>query len=205
MELLRCYLPFFNFIISFKYGDENVEEYQSFRTHCLYLLEQAVNASEKCLVRSCERDEAFFAVVVWTDEMILASSLAFRTQWRNAMLQRKFFQIADGGEAFFSHLDTLDEGAVQARQVYLYCLQNGFHGMYGVEKGNNSLVKLIEQERLRCLGENWCHWPNDAVLTPVKMDYRSSSDIRKKRYTLCFVTLTLSYTILTLVIYFKLI
>lgn len=186
-----------------KRGEDCFDGYSSFREHCLGLLEDAVNRAERCQVTNHERDEAFFAVVIWMDEIILSCDNGFAMQWRNQLLQRQYFQITNGGEAFFSHLDQLNERSHQARLVYLYCLQNGFQGMYSVVDGHNYLNNIIRRERIRCLGEDWCQWPNDAVLTPVDISSNSVSEKHKKIFLFSLMLLITCYLTLTCILILK--
>lgn len=59
VELLRCYISLFKFLMMLKRGEDCFDGYSSFREHCTGLLEDAVNRAERCQVTNHERDEAF--------------------------------------------------------------------------------------------------------------------------------------------------
>lgn len=173
MKLLDCYLPVFKLAAQFAHQPELFADYDTFRALCLSRLEEAVQEAEYHDISDFERDQAFFAVVVWLDETILCSAQPFVQSWRYDLLQRKYFQTSIGGEMFFVRLDDLKEEHQQARCVFLFCLQNGFHGKYSAVQDSHALTVLIDQQRQLCLPQDWQSWPNDAPLTPVHVRKRS--------------------------------
>ncbi|QLK63708.1 DotU family type IV/VI secretion system protein (plasmid) [Enterobacteriaceae bacterium Kacie_13] len=173
MKLLDCYLPVFKLAAEFAHQPALFADYDTFRALCLTRLEAAVQEAEYQDVTDFERDQAFFAVVVWLDETVLCSAQPFAQSWRYDLLQRKYFQTSIGGEMFFVRLNDLKEEHLQARRVFLFCLQNGFHGKYSAAQDTHALAVLIGQQRQHCLPQAWQQWPNDAQLTPVSVRKRS--------------------------------
>ncbi|WP_459176690.1 DotU family type IV/VI secretion system protein [Ewingella americana] len=193
MKLLDCYLPVFKLAAHFAHQPELFADYDSFRTLCITRLEQAVQEAEYQDVSDFERDQAFFATVVWLDETVLCSGQPFAQSWRADLLQRKYFQTSIGGEAFFARLSHLKEEHQQARQVFLFCLQSGFHGKYSSGQERSALASLIEQQRQYSLPEDWQAWPNDAQITPINIKKRSLTASAKSRVGLAVLSLALIY------------
>lgn len=198
MKLLNCYLPLFKLAAHLAHQPELFADYDSFRQRCTAALEKAVLEAEHQEVSDFERDQAFFAAVVWLDETVLCSTQPFAQRWRTDLLQRKYFQTSIGGEAFFTRLSELKEEHQQARQVFLFCLQNGFHGKYSADQDRASLVSLIEQQRQLCLPEAWQTWPNDAQITPVNVRKRSLTSSKRSRLALAVLGIALIYAALLL-------
>lgn len=173
MKLLNCYLPVFKLAVEFAHKPEQFADYDTFRTLCLSRIEAAVKEAEHHDVSDFERDQSFFATVVWLDETILCSASSLTQRWRTDLLQRKYFQTSIGGELFFTRLNDLKEEHQQARCVFLFCLQNGFNGKYSAEQDHHELTQLVDKQRELCLPKDWQPWPNDAPLTPVSVRKRA--------------------------------
>lgn len=197
MKLLDCYLPVFTMAAQFTQQPERYADYTAFRALCITQLEQAVQDAEHHEISDFERDQAFFAVVVWLDETVLCSAQSFAQSWRTDLLQRKYFQTSIGGEMFFVKLSRLREEHQQARRVFLFCLQSGFNGKYSAEEDRSSLASLIEQQRQLCLSPEWQSWPNDAEITPVSNRKRSLSS---SKFTFAFSVLGLGLIYASLVL-----
>lgn len=173
MKLLDCYLPVFKLAARFAHEPEIFADYDTFRALCISRLEESMQEACHHDISESERDHAFFAVVVWLDETLLCSAQPLVQHWRSGLLQRKYFRTSIGGELFFSRLSDLKEEEQGARQVFLFCLHNGFCGKYGGEQDRQTLTALIEQQLRLCLPPAWQTWPNDAPLTPVNVGERS--------------------------------
>ncbi|RJT36260.1 DotU family type IV/VI secretion system protein [Rahnella woolbedingensis] len=184
MRLIDCYLPVFKLVADFTHHQEDFENYDDFRQKCIVCLQQARHEAEHKDISDYEREMAFLATVVWLDETILCSTKQYRQRWRLDLLQRSYFQTSVGGELFFTHLNELKEEHQQARQVFLFCLQSGFHGKYSTQQDRPALAQLIEQQRRLCLPENWQTWPNNAEITPVYITKRLLNVSVKSRFCL---------------------
>ena len=204
MRLLDCYLPIFKLASLVAQQPEDFADYDAFRKLCITRLEQAVHEAEQHEMSDFERDQAFFAVVVWLDETVLCSALLFAQNWRTDLLQRKYFQTSIGGETFFVKLSQLKEEHKQARCVFLFCLQSGFNGKYSAAQERSALSSLIKQQRHLCLPKEWLLWPNDAQLTQVSFRKRSLAS-SKYSFTLAVLGLAVMYATLVLlqILYFS--
>lgn len=173
MKLLDCYLPVFELAARFAHEPEIFADYDTFRALCLSRLEESMQEASHHDISDTEREQAFFAVVVWLDETILCSAQPLAQNWCSDLLQRKYFQTSIGGELFFCRLSELKEEEQLARQVFLFCLQSGFCGKYSAVEDRQILAELVGQQLRLCLPPEWQQWPNDAPLTPVNVGERS--------------------------------
>ena len=161
MSLLNCYLPLFRYVTAFFIHPQEYPDYNAFREKSITLLQQALLESERHH-ETTECEDAYFAVVLWVDERVLRSRADWVKEWRGDLLQKYYFDISVGGEAFFDRLDETDKNNIQLRMVYLFCLLMGFHGKY-TSQDAQLLQQRIEDER-QCLPPAWRQWPNDALL-----------------------------------------
>lgn len=198
MRLLECYLPVFTLIARLEYHTEEFADYEGFHRQCIMYLEQSVKDAEQLALSDKEKDDALFAVVVWLDERVLCSSLPDSQRWRTGLMQRRYFHTAVGGNEFFVRLNTLAEEHQQARVVYLFCLQRGFHGKYGTQNAEE-LTIVIEQQRQYCLPQNWQVWPNNEAITPVTIAQSCSPSAKIRRVTWVLLGISLLYGVLLLV------
>lgn len=198
MKLLDSYLPVFKLAAQFAHQPENFADYGTFRTLCITRLEESVQEAEHHEISDFERDQAFFAVIVWLDESILCSAHSFAQNWRTDLLQRKYFQTSVGGEVFFARLSQLKEEHQQAREVFLFCLQSGFHGRYNTAHEQTELTLLIERERQQCLPEEWQTWPTTAQITPISVRKRSLASSSKNNLILAVLGIAVIYAAMVL-------
>jgi type VI secretion system protein ImpK len=181
-----------------EYHTEDFSDYHHFHQKCIRSIEQAVQDALQLELSDRERDDALFAVVVWLDERILSSALRESQRWRTNLMQRRYFQTTVGGNEFFNRLNKLEEEHQQARSVYLFCLQCGFHGKYGTQDADD-LATVIEQQRKRCLPKNWQEWPNNEAITPVTIPQRRSPLSERHLMKCALLSITLFYGFLLLV------
>ncbi|HAK4778223.1 TPA: DotU family type IV/VI secretion system protein [Salmonella enterica] len=165
-ELIDCYLPVFKFVIQITSDPISFTDYKSTRGSCISSLELADNCAEYTDTCDTEKSSARFAVIAWMDEIILRSSLSWRQNWQCELLQRKYLDITTAGERFFTDLDELPPEHIQARKVFLFCLQNGFCGRYITSDSRSELLAVIENLRRLVLPEEWLQWPNETAVTP---------------------------------------
>lgn len=90
---------------------------------------------------------AFFAICAFIDEKLLESDWSEKEDWSKKTLQQSHFDTNIAGELFFSKLDALNENSdveQQVREVYLYCLAQGFSGCY-FNAGEQAFLQEIIQ------------------------------------------------------------
>lgn len=96
---------------------------------------------------------AFFAVCAFIDEKLLESDWSEKDEWSKKTLQQVHFDTNIAGELFFSKLDALNENSEvdqQVREVYLYCLAQGFSGCY-FNAGEQAFLQGIIQSNYTLL------------------------------------------------------
>lgn len=166
ISLLDCYLPVFKQVLRMTGEPETFTDYAECRQGCIGRLEQAIHDTDRLDTCDDEKMAARVAVIAWLDETVLRSTLPWRRRWQSELLQRKYLDLTVAGERFFTLLAQLDPAHKQAREVFLFCLQQGFHGQYSTADSQPALQSVIAEQRSLCLPEAWQTWPNDAELVP---------------------------------------
>lgn len=149
MNIVECYMPVFKLISSVKVFPEEYGDYDSTRKHIIDTVEDVVRNSDKISLSDSERDAAFYSIVVMLDEVILCSELPYRKEWRDNLLQIKYFGHSTGGVEFFNMLNKIIESGSQAGWVFLLCLLFGFRGKYSVSN-NNEINDYILRLKKQC-------------------------------------------------------
>ncbi len=91
-----------------------------------------------------EFKDAKYALAAYLDEVVLASTWPGRLEWMSRPLQLEFFGEHTAGEGFFVRLGNLRQGGednLHLLELYYYCLQLGFEGIYKI-KGLEHLMAL---------------------------------------------------------------
>lgn len=148
VNIVECYMPVFKLISSVKVFPEEYGDYDSTRKHIIDTVEDVVRNSDKISLSDSELDAAFYSIVVMLDEVILCSELPYRKEWRDNLLQIKYFGHSTGGVEFFNMLNKIIESGSQAGWVFLLCLLLGFRGKYSVSNNdeiNNYILRLKKQ------------------------------------------------------------
>ncbi len=148
MNIVECYMPVFKLISSVKVFPEEYGDYDSTRKHIIDTVEDVVRNSDKISLSDSELDAAFYSIVVMLDEVILCSELPYRKEWRDNLLQIKYFGHSTGGVEFFNMLNKIIESGSQAGWVFLLCLLLGFRGKYSVSNNdeiNDYILRLKKQ------------------------------------------------------------
>jgi type VI secretion system protein ImpK len=111
-----------------------------------------------------EWELAGFAVCAFVDECVLCSSWPDKGRWQAAPLQQVYFGTRNAGELFFRNMDGLTENDNDVREVYDYCLAQGFQGRYHSHQQREVLEKKIQDNLARFTGNNEMAFPT--VLFP---------------------------------------
>lgn len=200
-ELLDCYLPVFRRVLHIIAEPTSFADYAQTRLSCLVTLEQAIHHTGGLDAPEKEKEAARFAVIAWLDETILCSTLPWRQRWQGELLQRKYLNMTIAGERFFTHLTQLDPAYRQARTVFLFCLQNGFHGQYSTPTGEEALQEVIAEQRALCLPEDWQTWPNTTEITPLSGGESVLMPFRKRLVLKMPLALASMYGVLFLILH----
>ena len=150
---------------------------------------EKINADYEALYKDAEAgaedkegyDSAKFAVCAWVDERILCSGWADAHKWVKHQLQRKFFSTTNAGEEFFKRLDNLSEDAVEAKEVFVYCLSLGFTGRYFTEDDRKRLNTIRRESFQAVSGTDTPEIPE--VIFPETQAMKDRSG-RKSKYGL---------------------
>ena len=149
MNIVECYMPVFKLISSVKVFPEEYGDYDSTRKQIIDTVEDVVRNSEKISLSDSELDAAFYSIVVMLDEVILCSELPYRKEWRDNLLQIKYFGHSTGGVEFFNMLNKVIESESQAAWVFLLCLLLGFRGKYSVSN-DDEILDYISRLKKQC-------------------------------------------------------
>jgi type VI secretion system protein ImpK len=115
------------------------------------LLTEALGAAQVAGQNDFDSQEALFAVVAWTDEVLLAAPWSGAQEWARHLLQKRHFGVSNAGDAFFSHLEQLGPQQIEVREVYIYCLSMGFAGRYGYDRNAKALDDIKQSSLLQVL------------------------------------------------------
>ncbi|EIU5772758.1 TPA: DotU family type IV/VI secretion system protein [Salmonella enterica] len=196
VNIVECYMPVFTLISSIKVYPEEYGDYDSTRKHIIDTVEDVVRNSEKISLSDCDLDAAFYSIVVMIDEIILCSELPYRKEWRNNLLQIKYFGHSTGGVEFFNILNKVIEFKSQAGWVFLLCLLLGFRGKYSVSN-NNEINDYISRLKQQC-GLN------------IVIEEKNKSNLKKNKnkpssfnFYLSLAGIIIFYTVLLFVIYMR--
>lgn len=89
-----------------------------------------------------ELDDAKFALVAWTDEILLLSRWPGREAWSQDLLQFALFRTNRGGDEFYERLARLRPDQSAARLIFFLCFCFGFQGqLVGEEPQRMALVQ----------------------------------------------------------------
>ena len=149
MNIVECYMPVFKLISSVKVFPEEYGDYDSTRKQIIDTVEDVVRNSEKISLSDSELDAAFYSIVVMLDEVILCSELPYRKEWRDNLLQIKYFGHSTGGVEFFNMLNKVIESGSQVAWVFLLCLLLGFRGKYSVSN-DDEIQDYISRLKKQC-------------------------------------------------------
>ncbi|EEW6202480.1 DotU family type IV/VI secretion system protein [Escherichia coli] len=149
VNIVECYMPVFKLISSVKVFPEEYGDYDSTRKQIIDTVEDVVRNSEKISLSDSELDAAFYSIVVMLDEVILCSELPYRKEWRDNLLQIKYFGHSTGGVEFFNMLNKVIESESQVAWVFLLCLLLGFRGKYSVSN-DDEIQGYISRLKKQC-------------------------------------------------------
>jgi type VI secretion system protein ImpK len=96
-------------------------------------------------------DSAKFAVACWIDEAVQRSNWPEKSQWQQQLLQEQYFNTSNGGEIFFTNINSFTDKDAEIVRVYYRCLILGFRGKY---YSNDASLQLnnIKKHCLKLMG-----------------------------------------------------
>jgi len=149
MKLIDAFIPVFEYfqILGPELMDDSSKNVESVMDEILALLEISQRQAVAKYYTQNQFDIALFAICSFIDEKILDSDWKYSDEWVQSSLQKRFFNTCLGGTLFFKKLDKLNSANTKdqdIREVYLYCLRQGFSGCY-FDIGEQSKLKEIIQ------------------------------------------------------------
>jgi type IV/VI secretion system ImpK/VasF family protein len=131
-------------------GDETPPDFETIKHDIDRLLEKSFQLKEEGAFSDQDYDYARMSISVWVDEAILNSAWEHKNKWQGHSLQRRYYNMADGGMEFFQRLDKLGYEDRDVREVAYYCLALGVTGRY-VGKGDRAVLDHLKTANLKRL------------------------------------------------------
>lgn len=151
MRLIDCFMKLIVYVV---HAVRTVEEtrlgFETFKGEIDRRLEKSQALKDQGNFSDRDYNYARMSVCVWIDEAVLNSKWEHKRQWQKESLQRRYYNIADGGMEFFDRLDKIGHEDRDVREVAYYCLNLGLAGRY-VEKGDNVVLDHLKASNLKRL------------------------------------------------------
>jgi type VI secretion system protein ImpK len=169
-------------VLVVKSSGETQPEFEGLKEDIDQLLEKSLQLKEKGNFSDRDYNYARLSVSVWIDEAILNSDWEHKRKWQSASLQRRYYNMADGGMEFFDRLDKIGHEERDVREVAYYCLALGLTGRY-VEKGDQAVLDHLKASNLKRLYGSSAGEPSleNRRLFPEAYQKQPSSHSPKKR------------------------
>lgn len=149
MRLIDCFIPVLAFLRHFQ--NQPSGDRASVQLQLDGLLTEALDTAQTIANSRADIQEALFAVVALTDEVLLAATWSGSREWARHLLQKRYFDVSNAGNAFFSRLEQLGPQQLEVREVYIYCLSLGFAGRYGYDQNTKALANIKQTNLLQVL------------------------------------------------------
>ena len=151
MRLIDCFMELIVHVVLGVRSDSNARPpFETFKNEIDQLLEKSRQLKDKGEFSDRDYNYARLSVCVWIDEAILNSNWEHKGKWQRESLQRRYYNMADGGMEFFERLDQIGHEDRDVREVAYYCLTLGLSGRY-VEKGDNVVLDHLKASNLKRL------------------------------------------------------
>lgn len=151
MRLIDCFMDLVVYVeLAVKSGEEAQPSFETLKNNIEQLLEKSKELQQKGNFSDRDYNYARLSLCVWIDEAILNSNWEHKRQWQRHSLQRRYYNMADGGMEFFDRLDKIGHEDRDVREVAYFCLSLGLSGRY-VEKGDNVVLDHLKTSNLKRL------------------------------------------------------
>ena len=169
-------------VLVVKSSRETQPDFEILKEDIDQLLEKSLQLKEKGNFSDRDYNYARMSVSVWIDEAILNSQWEHKRKWQSASLQRRYYNMADGGMEFFDRLDKIGHEERDVREVAYYCLALGLTGRY-VEKGDQAVLDHLKSSNLKWLFGSSAGEPSleNRRLFPEAYQKQASSQAPEKR------------------------
>jgi len=162
-----------------------------------HLITDARHTSRDAGFSEVDVELALFAVVAWADEILIATAWSGAMEWPRRLLQKRYFNVANAGIAFFNRLEALKSEQLHVREVYFLCLGLGFTGRFGYDRNHKGLndiksenFKLLLQDGdpLPAGAENLL-FPDGYCIPPPPMGDENAGSHRNPRWRFSTISL----------------
>jgi type VI secretion system protein ImpK len=151
MRLIDCFMPLIVYVVQIVKGSrETRPDFETVKSEIDRLLALSLKLKEKTHFSDQDYKYAQLSICVWIDEAILNSDWDQKRLWQKELLQRRYYNITDGGLEFFERLDCIGHEDRDVREVAYYCLVLGLAGRY-VEKGDKVVLDHLKTTNLKRL------------------------------------------------------
>ncbi|MBI5551149.1 MAG: DotU family type IV/VI secretion system protein [Desulfobacterales bacterium] len=150
-RLIDCFMELIVYVVhTVKTVRQNQPDFESVKNDIDTLLESSLKCKEAAHIPDEDYSYARLSVCVWIDEALMNSAWDHVLDWQKHKLQRRYYNITDGGQEFFDRLDKLGHEDRDIREVAYYCLTLGLAGRY-VEKGDGAVLDHLKATNLKRL------------------------------------------------------
>jgi type VI secretion system protein ImpK len=143
MQLFAYFLPLVEYVCQMRntqFANTNFTDFNAITTNLITQLDQeTLRVDRNTLIL------AKLAVFSWVDETVQRSDWTDKIQWQNKLLQERYLETANAGEAFFTTLRQFSESDQDLIRIYYRCLVLGFRGKYYRDEDVLELRKLKQQ------------------------------------------------------------
>lgn len=151
MRLIDCFMELIIYVVhTVRHIEQNQPDFETIQYEIDALLEKSLKLKEIASISGEDYDYARLSVCVWIDEALMNSVWTHTPAWQKNKLQRRYYNITDGGLEFFDRLDKLGHDDRDVREVAYYCLTLGLAGRY-VEKGDGVVLDHLKTKNLKRL------------------------------------------------------
>jgi len=149
--LIDCFMELIVYVVlAVKQAAEAPLTFENLKGEIDRLLEKSLQLKAQGDFSDQDYTYARMSVCVWIDEAILNSAWEHKRQWQRESLQRRYYNMADGGMEFFNRLEGIGHEDRDVREVAYYCLTLGLAGRF-VEKGDNVVLDHLKASNLKRL------------------------------------------------------
>ena len=151
MRLIDCFMELIVYVVLVVRSESAAQpDFETLKEDIDQLLEKSLQIKEKGNFSDRNYNYARLSVSVWIDEAVLNSTWEHKPKWQGNSLQRRYYNMADGGMEFFDRLDKIGHEDRDVREVAYYCLTLGLTGRY-VEKGDQAVLDHLKTSNLKRL------------------------------------------------------
>ena len=150
-RLIDCFMELIVYVVqSVKHIERDQPDFECVRNDIDLLLEKSLKCKSAAHISNEDYNYARLSVCVWIDEALMNSNWNHIMEWQKYKLQRRYYNITDGGQEFFNRLDKLGHEDRDIREVAYYCLSLGLTGRY-VEKEDGAVLDHLKTSNLKRL------------------------------------------------------